>query len=34
MIVIKLILFLTIVFGMFTIVGMFAEKFIKKNKKD
>jgi hypothetical protein len=34
MIVIKLILFLTIVFGMFAIVGMLAEKFIKKNKKD
>jgi len=34
MIVIKLILFLIIVFGMFAVVGMFAEKFIKKNKKD
>jgi len=34
MIVIKLILFLTIVFGMFAIVGMFAEKFIKKKGKE
>jgi len=33
MIVIKLILFLTIVFSMLAIVGMFAEKFFNKNKK-